>query len=65
MHTDALGSRAFVSRALLCSTPAAFDEWEASYEAMCGRGLEGIVAKSNRSLYRAGKRGWIETKNPA
>jgi|SRR3954447_8775176 bifunctional non-homologous end joining protein LigD len=47
------------------STPGTFDDGAALYEAVCERGLEGIVAKSHRSLYRAGKRGWIKVKNPA
>ena len=32
---------------------------------MCERGLEGIVAKPLRSLYRPGERGWIKIKNHA
>ena len=47
------------------STPDSFDDGEALYAAVCERGLEGVVAKPLRSLYRPGKRSWIKTKNPA
>ena len=33
------------------------------YAAVCERGLEGVVAKPLRSLYRPGKRGWVKVKN--
>ena len=46
------------------STPDAFDDGTELYEAVCDRGLEGVVAKPRRSLYRPGQRGWIKVKNP-
>jgi bifunctional non-homologous end joining protein LigD len=46
------------------STPDTFDDGQALYAAVCERGLEGVVAKSVRSFYRPGQRGWIKVKNP-
>jgi bifunctional non-homologous end joining protein LigD len=46
------------------ATPAVFDDGQALYEAVCERGLEGVVAKSKRGHYRPGERGWIKIKNP-
>jgi ATP-dependent DNA ligase len=34
------------------------------FDAACGPGLEGVVAKRLSSRYRANQRGWIKTKNP-
>jgi ATP-dependent DNA ligase len=45
-------------------TPDAFDDGPALYQAVCERGLEGIVAKRSASVYRPGQRGWIKIKNP-
>jgi len=47
------------------STPETFDDGQALYDAVCERGLEGVVAKPLRSLYRPGKRSWLKVKNPA
>ena len=44
-------------------TPDTFDGGHALYDAVCERGLEGIVAKWRRA-YRPGQRGWIKVKNP-
>ena len=46
------------------TTPDTFNDGEALWEAVCERGLGGVVAKPMRSLYRPGKRGWIKMKNP-
>ena len=46
-------------------TPQVFEDGKALYTAVCENGLEGIVAKPLRSLYRPGKRGWIKIKNRA
>jgi bifunctional non-homologous end joining protein LigD len=46
-------------------TPDTFDDGHALYNAVCERGLEGIVAKWRRASYRPGQRGWIKVKNPA
>ena len=46
------------------STPDVFDDGEALYEAVCERGLEGVVAKWRRASYRPGVRGWVKVKNP-
>ncbi len=45
-------------------TPDTFDKAESLYEAVCERGLEGVVAKWGKSRYRPGQRGWIKVKNP-
>jgi ATP-dependent DNA ligase len=41
-----------------------FDDGHALYDAVCERGLEGVVAKWRRASYRPGQRGWIKVKNP-
>jgi len=46
-------------------TPATFDDGAALFDAVCERGLEGIVAKPHRSLYQPAKRTWIKVKDPA
>jgi ATP-dependent DNA ligase len=46
------------------STPDVFDDGEALYTAVCEHGLEGIVAKRNRSTYRPLDRSWVKIKNP-
>ena len=46
-------------------TPDIFDDGHALYDAVCERGLEGVVAKWRRASYRPGQRGWIKVKNPA
>ena len=45
-------------------TPAAFEDGPALYAAVCERGLEGVVAKPQRSLYQPAKRSWVKIKNP-
>ena len=45
-------------------TPDVFAEGDALYEAVCERGLEGVVAKWRKARYRPGQRGWIKVKNP-
>ena len=45
------------------TTPPTFDDGAALFEAVCIRGLEGVVAKPHRSLYQPGKRTWITIKN--
>jgi bifunctional non-homologous end joining protein LigD len=42
-----------------------FDEGPALFAAVCGRGLEGVVAKRRGQRYRPGDRAWIKTKNRA
>jgi ATP-dependent DNA ligase len=44
-------------------TPETFDDGEALFEAVCGHGLEGVVAKRRTSLYRPRNRGWVKIKN--
>ena len=41
-----------------------FDDGGSLFDAVCQLGLEGVVAKRRSSLYHAGKRGWVKTKNP-
>ena len=36
------------------------------YRAVCEMGIEGVVAKRLRGVYRPGERGsWVKVKNPA
>jgi ATP-dependent DNA ligase len=42
-----------------------FPDGEALFAAMCGRGLEGVMAKRERDAYRPGERLWVKTKNRA
>jgi ATP-dependent DNA ligase len=44
---------------------ATFEDGEALFAAVCGRGLEGVVAKRGRDPHRAGDRGWVKKKNRA
>jgi len=44
-------------------TPETFDDGHALFDAVCARGLEGIVAKRRSGRYMPGERGWIKTKN--
>jgi bifunctional non-homologous end joining protein LigD len=44
-------------------TPQAFEDGEALWEAVCEHELEGVVAKSRRSRYVSGERGWLKTRN--
>jgi bifunctional non-homologous end joining protein LigD len=44
-------------------TPETFEDGPALFEAVCGHGLEGVVAKRLNGRYRPGERGWIKTKN--
>ena len=44
-------------------TPETFDDGAALFEAVCGHGLEGIVAKRLNGSYKPGERGWIKIKN--
>jgi bifunctional non-homologous end joining protein LigD len=48
---------------LYWQTPTTFDDGAALFEAVCARGLEGVVAKRRSSRYRPGERGWVKTKN--
>jgi bifunctional non-homologous end joining protein LigD len=41
-----------------------FDDGQALLTAVCGLGLEGVVAKNHSSLYRPNDRGWVKIKNP-
>jgi bifunctional non-homologous end joining protein LigD len=40
-----------------------FEDGEALFGAVCQCGVEGVVAKRDRDLYRPGERGWVKTKN--
>ena len=40
-----------------------FSDGDALFEAVCGMGLEGVIAKKRSSRYRPGDRGWIKVKN--
>ena len=40
-----------------------FTDGEGLFREMCGRGLEGVVAKRERDAYRPGQRLWVKTKN--
>jgi ATP-dependent DNA ligase len=42
---------------------ATFEDGEALFDAVCERGMDGVVAKRLRAQYRPGERGWIKTKN--
>jgi bifunctional non-homologous end joining protein LigD len=42
---------------------ATFEDGQALFDAVCDRGLEGVVAKRLRDRYRPGDRGWVKTKN--
>ena len=44
---------------------ATFEDGEALFAAVCARGLEGVVAKRDRDLYRPSERVWVKTKNRA
>jgi bifunctional non-homologous end joining protein LigD len=46
------------------TTPCTFDDGEALREAVCERGLEGVVAKKLDGRYWPGTRRWIKWKNP-
>ena len=47
-------------------TGDAFSDGDALFTAVCGMGLEGVVAKKCSSSYRSGERvGWIKVKNPS
>ena len=45
-------------------TPDVFDDGQALFQAVCKRGLEGIVAKRLGGLNGPGCRGWVKVKNP-
>jgi ATP-dependent DNA ligase len=45
--------------------PETFDDGVSLYAAVCGRGLEGIVAQQLRSTYRPATRGSMKVKNPS
>jgi bifunctional non-homologous end joining protein LigD len=49
--------------AIYWRNPESFDDGQALFEAVCDRGLEGVVAKSVDSRYRPGERGWVKIKN--
>ena len=42
-----------------------FADGDGLFDAMCERGLEGVVAKRERDRYRPGERLWVKTKNRA
>jgi bifunctional non-homologous end joining protein LigD len=42
-----------------------FPDGEALFAAVCEWGLEGVVAKRERDVYRPGERLWVKTKNRA
>ena len=44
---------------------ATFEDGHALFDAVCERGLEGVVAKRERDPYRPGERVWVKTKNRA
>ncbi len=44
---------------------ATFEDGEALFDAVCARGLEGVVAKRLADPYKSGERGWVKTKNRA
>jgi bifunctional non-homologous end joining protein LigD len=48
-----------------CSVPEAFEDGAALLEAVCERGLEGLVAKRLNEPYRPGERSWPKVKNRA
>jgi bifunctional non-homologous end joining protein LigD len=43
----------------------AFEDGPALFAAVCGQGLEGVVAKRRGQRYRPGERAWIKIKNKA
>jgi bifunctional non-homologous end joining protein LigD len=45
------------------TTPETFDDGGALFEAVCERGLEGIVCKRRSGCYRPGQRDWIKVKS--
>jgi bifunctional non-homologous end joining protein LigD len=42
---------------------ATFEDGRALFEAVCDRGLEGVVAKRLRDMYRPDEALWVKTKN--
>jgi ATP-dependent DNA ligase len=49
----------------LCLVADAFDDGPALFRAVCDHGLEGVVAKRRRGVYRPGQRGsLVKVKNP-
>jgi bifunctional non-homologous end joining protein LigD len=44
---------------------ATFEDGQVLFDAICDRGLEGVVAKRRRDPYRPGQRLWVKTKNRA
>ncbi|HZP72445.1 MAG TPA: RNA ligase family protein [Gaiellaceae bacterium] len=44
---------------------ATFEDGQALFDAVCARGLEGVVAKRLRDAYKPGERTWVKTKNRA
>jgi bifunctional non-homologous end joining protein LigD len=42
-----------------------FPDGEALFAAVCEYGLEGVIAKRERDVYRPGERLWVKTKNRA
>ena len=44
---------------------ATFEDGQALFDAVCARGLEGVVAKRISDPYKPGERGWVKTKNRA
>jgi bifunctional non-homologous end joining protein LigD len=49
----------------LCLVGDALDDGAALFQAVCDRGLEGVVAKRRSGVYRPGRRGsWVKVRNP-
>ena len=44
---------------------ASFEHGAALWDVIVGHGMEGVVAKRARQLYRPGSRLWVKTKNRA
>jgi ATP-dependent DNA ligase len=44
---------------------ATFEDGVTLFEAVCARGIEGVVAKRLRDPYKSGDRLWVKTKNRA
>jgi bifunctional non-homologous end joining protein LigD len=45
------------------SVAQSYDDGEALWRHVCGRGLEGVVAKRLSGTYQPGRRGWVKIKN--
>jgi bifunctional non-homologous end joining protein LigD len=47
------------------ATPKTHADGEALWDAVCQRGLEGVVAKKRSGHYKPGRRDWLKIKNRA